>query len=177
MSETYEGVLENMPVVARQERLRRFAAELVHVVGDGPVAMAGAVTRVAAEHRIAVSQVAQGLNYALARGQLILHPDDTLTAPSISTRGTSQPRQTLTADFRAELVAQGLPADATLADLIRHHRGNAALAAAFDALAAEAAVADRDRRDLARHRSDLGLPSSARVGEVLTRYREAAGRG
>jgi hypothetical protein len=173
----YEGVLENMPVVARQERLRRFSAELAHVVGDGPVPMTTAIVAVAAEHRIAASQVAQGLNYAHARGQLIIHPDDTLTAPRSRAHGDSFSRQTLTADFRAELIAQGLPADATLADLIRHHRGNAALAAAFDTLAAEAAVADRDRRDLARHRSELGLSSSARVDEVLARYRDTATHG
>jgi hypothetical protein len=37
--------------------------------------------------------------------------------------------------FRDELATQGLPETATLADLIRHHRGNAAAAAAFDSLA------------------------------------------
>lgn len=37
-------------------------------------------------------------------------------------------------DFAAELAAQGLPPYATLADLIRHHRGNAGAAAVFRAI-------------------------------------------
>lgn len=32
-------------------------------------------------------------------------------------------------DFAAELAAQGLPPNSTLADLIRHHRGNAGITA------------------------------------------------
>lgn len=35
----------------------------------------------------------------------------------------------LAEDFAAELKAQGLPPTATLADLIRHHRGNAGITA------------------------------------------------
>lgn len=37
-------------------------------------------------------------------------------------------------DFAAELAAQGLPATATLAQLISHHRANAAQAAVFKAI-------------------------------------------
>lgn len=40
-------------------------------------------------------------------------------------------------DFRKELATQGLPETATLADLIRHHRGNAGAAAAFESIARE----------------------------------------
>ncbi len=39
--------------------------------------------------------------------------------------------------FRRELEEQGLPDYATLADLIRHHRGNAAMPLAFDMAALE----------------------------------------
>lgn len=39
-------------------------------------------------------------------------------------------------DFTDELSAQGLPEHATLAQLIEHHRANAALAATFNAMAA-----------------------------------------
>ena len=35
----------------------------------------------------------------------------------------------LAEDFAAELKAQGLPPTATLADLIRHHQGNAGITA------------------------------------------------
>ena len=48
--------------------------------------------------------------------------------------------ETLFEDFRQELAAQGLPKNASLADLIRHHRGNAALAAGADRLSLELAL-------------------------------------
>lgn len=37
-------------------------------------------------------------------------------------------------DFAAELKAQGLPPAASLADLIQHHRANAALTAVMDGI-------------------------------------------
>lgn len=42
--------------------------------------------------------------------------------------------QCIANSFKIELVKQGLPMTATLAELIAHHRTNAALAATFDAM-------------------------------------------
>lgn len=72
-----------MPVEARMERLQKFADVLLELVKgqqSGSMRLADALAAAAATLRTAISQIKQGLNYALSRSLLRLNPDDTLTA-------------------------------------------------------------------------------------------------
>lgn len=75
------GVLENMPVEARLQRLRDLADVLLSIVSErGSMTLVEALSAAAARLRTAVSQVKQGLNYALSNHMLRLNADDTLSA-------------------------------------------------------------------------------------------------
>ena len=50
-------------------------------------------------------------------------------------------------DFAAELKAQGLPPYSTLADLIRHHRGNAGITAVMKGVGEGTLVFSSDSKD------------------------------
>lgn len=75
------GVLENMPVEARLERLQSLADVLLRIVQQaGQIRLADALTEAAATLRTAISQIKQGLNYALSNSMLRLSANDMLTA-------------------------------------------------------------------------------------------------
>lgn len=75
------GVVENMPVEARLERLRALAEAILSIVRErGSMTLIDALSATAARLRTAVSQVKQGLNYALSNSMLRLTGDDMLSA-------------------------------------------------------------------------------------------------
>jgi len=76
------GVIENMPVEARLERLKSLAEVLLTIVRqhNGSLSLTEALSEAASQLRTAISQVKQGLNYALSTRMLRLDADDTLTA-------------------------------------------------------------------------------------------------
>lgn len=75
------GVLENMPVEARLQRLRDLAEVLLNIVRErGSMSLVDALSAAAARLRTAVSQVKQGLNYALNNSMLRLGAGDVLSA-------------------------------------------------------------------------------------------------
>lgn len=79
------GVVENMPVEARRERLQTLAEVLLQIVKDhGAMLLGDALNAAAAQLRTAISQVKQGLNYALSNSMLRLGADDMLSAPAMA---------------------------------------------------------------------------------------------
>jgi len=74
------GVLENMPPVAREDRLRELAGTLRDVVRErGSSPLRDTLNTAAARLRIPVSQVKQGAVFAFANGILRLDADDMVT--------------------------------------------------------------------------------------------------
>lgn len=76
------GVIENMPAEARQQRLQALAEvlrEIVRAADNSVMRMADALSAAAAKLRTAISQIKQGLNYALSHSLLRLSPNDELS--------------------------------------------------------------------------------------------------
>lgn len=73
------GVIENMPVEARMQRLETLATFLLELIRQsGSMSITDALEAAAAALRTAISQIKQGLNYALNNSMLRLEADDML---------------------------------------------------------------------------------------------------